>query len=77
MARHVQLHDSKGLSEEYLHATVAPHGYLVLDLSQDTDDSVGFRNCNLPKEAPPLFYVDIGNEMHEGKFPNPSRAKTR
>jgi len=77
LARQVQPHDIKGLSDAYLHATKAPHGYLVLDLSQDIDDSLRFRTCNFPKEAPPLFYVYIGNETHKGKLPHFSRTKTR
>jgi len=77
LARQVLPHDSKGLSDAYLNSTEGPHGYLVLDLSQDTCDRLRFRTCIFPEEAPSLFYVDIGNETHEGKFPHPSRAKTR
>jgi len=67
---------SKGLSDAYLNATEEPHGYLVLDLTQDTNDRLRFRTCIFPEEAPPIFYVDIGNETYEAKFPHPSCAKT-
>jgi len=49
LARQVLLHDSKVLSDAYLHATKAPHGYMVLDLSQDMNDSLRFRTCVFPK----------------------------
>ena len=77
LARQVLPHDSKGLLLAYLHATKAPYGYLLLDLSEDTDDSLRFRTCIFPNEAPPLMYVDIGNETHKGKLPHSSRTKKR
>jgi hypothetical protein len=77
LARLVLPHDSKGRSKAYLHATEAPYGYLLLDLSQDTDDSLRFRTCIFPNEAPPFIYVDIGNETHGGKLPHSSSTKTR
>jgi len=40
LVRQILPHDSKGLLQEYLHATEAPHGYVVLGLSQDTDDGL-------------------------------------
>jgi hypothetical protein len=45
LARQVLPHDCKGLPDAFLHATKAPHVYLVLDLSQETDDSLRFRTC--------------------------------
>jgi len=62
LARQVLPHDSKGLSDTNLHATEEPYGYLVLDLSQDTDDRLRFGTCIFPKEAPPLFYVYVNDE---------------
>ena len=76
LARQVLPHNFKGQLEAYLHATVAPQGYVLLDLSQDTDNSLRFRTCIFPNEAPHLFYVDIGNDTHKGKLPHSSRAKT-
>jgi hypothetical protein len=60
-----------------VNATEKPHGYLVLDLSQDTNDRLRFRNCIFPEEEPPIFYVDIGNETRKRKFSHPSRTKKR
>ena len=77
LARQVLPHVSKGLLQAYMHATEAPHGYLLLDLSQDTDDILRFRTCIFPDEAPCLIYVDIGNETHKGKFPPSSHSKAR
>ena len=34
-----------------------------------------FRTCIFPKEAPALFYVDIGNETHKGKLSHSSLTK--
>ena len=65
LARQVLPHNSKGQSEAFLQTTEAPHGYLVIYQSQDMDDSLGFKTCIFPKEALPLFYVDIGNETHK------------
>jgi len=41
-------HDGKGLSDVYLNATEAPHGNLVLDHSQDTNDRLRFLNFIFP-----------------------------
>jgi hypothetical protein len=61
LALQVLPHDSKVLSDAYLNATEEPHGYLVLDLSQDTNDRLWFRTCIFPEEEPSIFYVDIDN----------------
>ena len=71
LARQVLPHASKGLSDAYLNATEEPHGYLVLDLSQDTDDRLRFRTCIFPKEAPPLFYVDVNDETDKIELSRP------
>jgi len=64
LVRQVLPHDSKGLLQAYLHATELPHGYRLLDLLQDTDDSLRFRTCIFPNEAPPLIYIGIGNQTY-------------
>jgi hypothetical protein len=48
LARYVYPKDSASLYEAYLDATELPHGYLVLDLSQDTNDLVRFRTRIFP-----------------------------
>jgi len=54
--------DSIGLNNAYLDATQRPHGYLILDLTQDTDDGLRFRTIIFPKEYPPVVYSDIGDK---------------
>ena len=66
LARQVLPEDSDGLFQAYLNAREAPHGYLLLDLSQDTDYILRFRTCIFLGEAPPVLYADIGNETHKG-----------
>ena len=65
LARQVFPEDSDGLYRAYRDATRKPHGYLLLDLSQDTDDRLRFRTRNLPKESPPLIYAAIDDEAHK------------
>ena len=68
LARQVMSHDCKGLLQAYSHATEATHVYLLIDLSQDTDDSLRFQTCIFPNEAAPLLYVDIGNERIKANY---------
>ena len=75
LSRKLLPHDSNVLLQAYLHVTEAPQVYVLLDLSEDTNDSLRLRNCIFPNEAPPLIYVDIGNETHKGKLPDSSLIK--
>jgi len=59
LARQVQPDGPNQLYKAYLKATKRTHGYLVLDLSQDTDDRLRFRTHIFPDEYPPIFYVDV------------------
>jgi len=43
LAIQVYTEDSLGLYNAYLDATQIPHDYLILDLTQDTDDGMRFR----------------------------------
>jgi hypothetical protein len=53
----VDLHDS------YLHSTAKPHGYFVLDLSQDINDLIRFRTEIFQDESLfPLIYVHVDYE---------------
>jgi len=58
---HLHPQDSESLYKASLDATRRLHGYLLLDLSQDTDDRVRFRTFIFPTEYP-TFYVDIDDE---------------
>jgi hypothetical protein len=69
LARRVYPEDSDGLFQAYLNAIETPHGYLLLDLFHDAD-SLRFRTCIFPDEAPPVIYADIGDETHKGELPH-------
>jgi len=69
LARRVYPEDSDGLFQAYLNAIETPHGYLLLDLFHDAD-SLRFRTCISPDEAPPVIYADIGDETHKGELPH-------
>jgi len=74
LARQLLSENSNGMFLAYLNATEAPHGYLLFDLSQDTDDSLRFRTWIFPDEAPPVIYVDIVNKTHKANY-HSSRTK--
>jgi len=67
--------DSLGLYNPYLHATQRPHDFLILDLTQDTDDGLRFRTNIFPTQYPPVVYSDIDDEACEVELPRPSRAQ--
>jgi hypothetical protein len=46
----VYTEDSNSLYESYLDTTYRPHGHLLLDLAQDTDDVLRFRTATFPSE---------------------------
>jgi len=51
-AQQVYPKDNLGLYDAYLDATQRPHGYLILDLTQDTDDGLLCRTNIFPEEYP-------------------------
>ena len=57
LARQVYPEDSAGLYKAYLDSTKNPHGYFLLDFSQDTDDQLRFRTNIFPDEVPPTIYT--------------------
>ena len=50
LARQVYPENSASLYKAYLDATQRPHGYLFLDMSQDTDDRLRIRTDIFPTE---------------------------
>ena len=52
LANQVLPEDSSGLFKAYLDATKRPHGYLLLDLTQDSEDRYRFRTNVFPREHP-------------------------
>ena len=68
LARQVYPENSHSLYEQYLDATKRPHGYLLLDLAQETNDLLRFRTdiCN------PNFnvvYAPVDNDKDQIKLP--------
>jgi len=57
LANEVLPEDSSGLFKAYLDATKRPHGYLLLDLTQDSEDQYRFRTNVFPHEHPPIIYI--------------------
>jgi hypothetical protein len=69
--------DSDSLYKDYLDATERPHGYLILDFAQDTDDRLRYRTNVFPDEYPPLIYVPTttGNEADKIELPHSASIK--
>jgi len=64
LALHVYPEKSASPYKAYLGSTQRPHGYLLLDLSQDTDDSLRFRTIIFPTEQT-IVYSPISDEASE------------
>ena len=68
--------DSSGLFKTYLDATKRALGYLLLDLTQDSQDRYRFRTNVFPLENPPIIYVALDDdEASNGKLSQSTRAK--
>jgi len=67
--------DSLRLYNAYPDATHRPHGYNILDLTQDSYDSLRFRINIFPTQYPPVVYSDVGDEACEIELPRPSCAQ--
>jgi len=61
-AQQVYPEDSIGLYNAYLDAKKPPHDYLILVLTQDTNDGLRFRTNMFSTGYPPFVYSDIGDE---------------
>lgn len=57
LARQLNPEEPKFICEAYRDATVKPHGYLMIDLKQDTDDDYRFVSNILPEEYPTVAYI--------------------
>jgi len=64
LARQAYPEDSHSLYDAYRDATRQPHGYLILDFAQDTDDKLRFRTNVFPDEGPPIVYAPVNDETH-------------
>ena len=78
LANQVLPEDSSGLFKAYLDAMTRPHGYLLLDLTQDSEDRYRFRTNVFPHEYPPIIYVALDDdEESKGKLSHSTRVKKR
>jgi hypothetical protein len=78
LSQQVYPEDSGSLYVAYLDATIRPHGYLLLHLTQDTNDGLRFRTAIFPSEHPLVVYSDIvdGDEACEIELSSPPVLKT-
>jgi len=61
--------DSLGLYNANLDATQEPFGYILLDLTQNTNDGLRFRTRIFPNDSLPLtVYSYVGNEASEDEL---------
>ena len=66
MASQVYPKDSMGMYKAYLDGTQEAHGYLIFDLSQETNDGLNFRPNVFPTGYLHIVvYSDIGDEACE------------
>ena len=77
LANQVLAEDSSGLFKAYLDATKRPNGYLLLDLTQDSEDRYRFRTNVFPREHPLIIYVAINDEKSKGILSHSTSVKKR
>jgi len=76
MARQVYPENSTSPYKAYLNATERPYGYIILDLSQDTNDNLRFRTNVFPTDpSPPIIYAPKEDQASEIKLSRSSRTK--
>jgi hypothetical protein len=67
--------DSDSLYRACIYATEKPHGYLILDFAQDTDDLLRYGTNVFPEEYPPVIYVPRKDETDKTELPHSKRIK--
>ena len=65
MAQHVYPEEGTGFFNAYLDAKQRPHGYLIMHLTQDTNDGLRFTTDKYPTEYHPIVNTDKGDEVCE------------
>jgi hypothetical protein len=65
LARQVYPEGSHSLYDSYRDATIKPHGYLVLDFAQNTDDRLRFRTNVFTDDGPLTVYAPVNDEAHK------------
>jgi len=73
LARKIYPEGSASLYKTYLDGTQRPHGYLLVNLSDDTDDRLRFRNDIFPT-VQTVVYSPISDEASEIELSRPSRT---
>ena len=69
LASQVYSEDSVGLYNASLDATKEPYGYLLLELTQNTNDGMRLRSHIIPDEVHPLVvYSWVGDEASEDEL---------
>ena len=74
MAQQVYPENSISLYESYFDATREPHGYIILDFSQDTHDLLRFRTHVSPEDRFPVVYAPVEDETREIELSRPQCA---
>jgi hypothetical protein len=74
LARQVYPENSTSLDESYLDATREPHGYIILDFSQDTHDLLRFRTHVFPEDRFRVVYAPVEDETREIELSRPQCA---
>jgi len=77
LANQLYPEDRISLFNAYLQASLRTHCYLILDLTQHTNDGLKFRNRVSSTEYPPIVYSHIGDETCEIQLPHPPGAQDR
>ena len=76
LAGQVYPEDSMGMYNAYQDATQELHGYLLLDLTQSTNDGLRVRTNIFPNDTPPFaVYSFVGNEANEDELSQASGAE--
>lgn len=77
LARQAYPENSDSLYRTYLDSPSRPHGYLILDFSQDTDDRVRFRTNVFPDERPAVIYAPVNDKADTIELSRTTRVKKR
>jgi hypothetical protein len=75
LARQVYPENSPSLYKACLNATERPHGYLILDFGQNTNDLLRFRTNTFPHEYPPIIYAPVDYETYKIELPRTAGFK--
>jgi hypothetical protein len=75
LARQVHPENSDSLYRAYIDTTEKPHGYLILDFAQDTNDLLRYRTNVFPEEYPPVIYVPTKDETDKNELPHSTNIK--